>query len=502
MNKTTFKLILFLLIILLTIPSLSCKNEDEGLRYGFTTEPTTLDPLKPDNTADGRSILFNVFEGLVKPDTNGTFLPCIGESWTIEQDGFIYNFTIKEGIKFHDGSVVTAEDVKYSIDTAAANGFIGLNNIDRTEITSRNQISIYLKDFDLDFLPYLTVGIVKAGNFDREKVIIGTGPFYIESFTPQRNLILKKFKNYWKSGFPHLDKITIVFFANYDSLMLAFRGGSIDGAFITGTMASQLDYKNFDIYTNRSAAVQLLAINNASYPFDNINVRKAFNYGIDIQGIIDAAFFNHGTPSGSPIIPGLSIYYEDSLSYPYNPELAKTLLKEAGFTDSHRLSFEITVPSNFTMHVDTAQVIADQLEKIDVSARIKLVDWGTWLSDVYFGRHYEATIISLDSPIVSPRSFLSRYYSNNGSNFLNFNSSDFDRLYDESLAQTDDEKLIGLYKEMQKIIADNAASVFIQDILYFIAFSGGTNAKTKYTGALDYPLYVIDFASLYGIKNN
>jgi peptide/nickel transport system substrate-binding protein len=304
--------------------------------------------------------------------------------------------------------------------------------------------------------------------------------------------VLKKFDNYWQPSLPRLDKVTLVFFANFDALMVALRGGGIDGAFITGSMAAQLDAGHFDIFHNRSAGVQLLALNNAEAPLNDMRVRQAINYGIDVQGIIDAAFFGQGVPSGSPIIPGLTVYYEDSLSYPYNPGKAISLLSEAGFNKDNMLPLEITVPSNFTMHVDTAQVMVSQLEKIGVNATIKLVDWPTWLSDVYFGRKYQATVITLDSPSVSPRGFLARYRSDNGQNFINFNNADFDKVYDAALTETDREKNIQLYKEAQRIVTENAASVYLQDILYFIVLRGGV-----FDGALDYPLYVIDLASVY-----
>ncbi|MDR3020432.1 MAG: ABC transporter substrate-binding protein [Treponema sp.] len=504
MNKYLFfKLTIALTAVLFLFSACTGKKTDKSneLRYGFTTEPTTLDPLKPGNTADGRSILFNVFEGLIKPDVNGQMQPCIAESWTIEQDGLVYNFTLRDGMFFHDGSFVTADDVKFSLDTAIAAGFHGLNNIKETQITSANQISVLLKVKDPDFLPYLTTGIVKADNPDREKNIIGTGPFFIENYSPQKNLTLVKFDNYHQSNLPHLEKVTLVFFANYDTLMLALRGGSIDGAFITGSMAAQLDRKRFDIFNNRSAGVQLLALNNAHTPLDDIRIRRAINYSVDVQGIIDTAFFGQGSPSGSPIIPGLSAYYNDTLSYPHNPDLARSLLNEAGFNDTNRLSLEITVPSNFTMHIDTAQVIVSQLEKTGINASIKLVDWSTWLSDVYFGRQYEATVITLDSQIVSPRGFLTRYHSANGENFLNFNNVDFDRVFDAALTETDNAKRIELYKDAQRIITENAAGVYIQDILYFITLRGNA-ASNAFSGALDYPLYVIDFASIYRTNNN
>ena len=492
--KTILSVFIPFFVIFALIFSGCSQKKDNGLRYGFTTEPTTLDPLNPANTADGRSILFNVFEGLVKPDTSGTMLPCLAASWNIEQYGLIYIFTLRENVLFHDGSSLTAEDVKFSLDTAIASGFNGLNNIEEVVIQNENNIRIVLKSIDPDFLPYLTVGIVKENNTDREKNIIGSGPFFVESYTPQRNLLLSKFNNYWQSDLPHLKTVTITFFANFDSLLVALRGGSIDGAFITGAMAAQLDHRNFDIFLNSSAGVQLLALNNKNAPFDDIRVRRAFNYGIDIQNIIDSAFFGQGKPSGSPIIPGLSLFYEDSLSYQYDPEMARNLLEQAGFNNANSLSFEITVPSNFTMHVDTAQVIAEQLEKIGVNASIKLVDWSTWLSVVYISRNYQATVITLDSPSVSPKGFLSRYLSDSTDNFINFNNADFDKAYNAAVNEIDKTFRVNFYKDAQKIVAENAASVYIQDILYFIAFRGKT-----FSGALDYPLYVIDFASIYRV---
>jgi len=501
------KLSLLLLMAVFTF-FYACSGKKAGtpseLRFGFTTEPKTLDPLNTKNdTADGRSILFNVFEGLVKPDTEGNFLPCIAESWAIERNALVYNFSIREGVLFHDGSLLTAEDVKFSLDTAAAAGFNGFNRVDNVAITANNLLTVTLKTPDPEFLPYLSVGIVKADNNDREKNIIGTGPFLIESFTSQRNLVLKKFDGYWQrhleqpQDLPHLDKVIIMFYANVEALMIALRSGNIDGASLVGSFASQLDHREFDIINSFSAAVHLMALNNASAPLNDVRVRKALNYGVDIQGIIDSAFFGNGFPSGSPIIPGLSAYYDPSLSYPYEPQTARSLLAEAGFNDNRRLSLEITVPSEYNMHVDTAQVIVSQLEKIGVNASVKLVDWNTWLSDVYRGRNYQATVISLDSQIVSARNFLARYRSDNSGNFINFINVEFDKVYDSLLTETDEEKRKQLYKDAQRIITSNAASVFIQDILYYKVFR-----SESFAGVKNYPLLVVDFSSIYGIKKN
>jgi peptide/nickel transport system substrate-binding protein len=472
--------------------------EGGELRFGLTTEPATLDPLNPANTADGRSILFNVFEGLVKPDSQGRLLPAAAESWTLEEEGRVYVFSLREGLLFHDGKPVTPEDVKFTLDAAARAGFEGFTRIENVETVGSRIIRVSLKEPDPDFLPYITVGIVPENNPDREKNAVGTGPFKIESYTAQQSLVLAKNSAYWQPGLPHLDKVTCVFLANSEALLLGLRGGSIDAAGITGSVFHQLDPARFDAFSYPSASVQVLALNNAVKPFDDLRVRRALNYGVDIREIIDTAFYGEGEPSGSPLIPGLGQYYESSLKdpYPFDPEKARSLLTEAGYGPGGRkLSLEIAVASNYTMHIDTAQVIVRQLEGIGVSAAIKLVEWGAWLSGVYQDRNYQATIISLDAVNVSPRSFLARYLSGGGSNFMNFNNAEYDRVYHEALTQANEAARAGLYREAQRIISENAAGVYLQDILGFRVFPKG-----RFRGVLSYPLYVIDFAPVYRIQ--
>ncbi|MDR0554288.1 MAG: ABC transporter substrate-binding protein [Treponema sp.] len=470
------------------------------LRYGFTTEPATLDPLDPANTADGRSILFNVFEGLVKPDTGGNFLPAVAEAWEVTEEGRVYVFTLRPGLRFHDGSDVDAADVEFSLNEAIRAGFTGFNQIESVAVTPGGEIRVTLKAPDPEFLPYLAVGIVPRNNAERKTKPIGAGPFSIESYAAQRSLTLVKNPHYRLEGLPYLDKVTIVFVADSDALLLALRAGSIDGAGVTGSLIPQLDPDVFEAVPGYSNSVQMIALNNARPPLDDPRVRQALNYAIDPQEIIDTAFYSLGEPSGSPLIPGLSKYYDRSLvnPYPADADKAKALLAEAGYGEGApkgRLSLEITVPSNYTMHVDTAQVAVNQLERAGVKAAIRLVDWGVWLSEAYQGRRYTATIISVDSPAASPRGFLSRYRSDAGGNFFNYRSDAFDRVYDEAQREMRDDRRAELYQEAQRIVSGDAAAIYIQDILGFKVFPKG-----RFGGALNYPLYVTDFSSIYRLQ--
>jgi peptide/nickel transport system substrate-binding protein len=491
-GKKVLSLAVLFLAAVLSLPGRGKVESPRGLelRYGFTSEPVTLDPLNPGNTADGRSILFNVFEGLVRHEPDGDLRPAVASACAVEQGGLVYRFTLRQGLRFHDGAAVTVEDVKFTLDQAIAAGYQGFGQIEKVETPDPSTITVTLKAPDVEFLPYLTVGIVPAGNGDREKNPVGTGPYMIESYTTQQSLVLKKNPAYWKTGFPKLDRVTIVFLADSEALLLSLRGGNIDAAGITGSLVDQLGASDFDVFSGYSNSVQLLALNNGVKPLDDVRVRRALSYAVDVREIIDTAFAGRGEPSGSPLIPGLAKYYNQDLinPYSYDPEQARALLREAG---QEGFALEITVPSNYTMHVDTAQVIVNQLSRVGIKATIRLVDWATWLSETYRGRKYQATIISLDAANSSPRMFLSRYLSAGGSNFINFKSAEYDRTYQASLSETDEARRIALYREAQRIISDNAASVYIQDIYSFRAFPKG-----RYTNVLSYPVFVTDFASI------
>jgi len=496
--KIYTKLGILFLIVFASFAIFSCSGEQSSaavvneLRFGLVTEPVTLDPLSASNTADGRSILFNVFEGLVKPDSTGRLYPALAESFTIEENGLVYVFTLRPGVLFHDGTALTQSDVIYSINTARASNFPGLALVSDITARGNNQIVIRLSAIDPDFLPFLTVAIVKEDNPNRETNPIGTGPFIVESYNPQEALRLARNPNYWQSDLPLLDRVNIIFVANSDALITGLMGGNIEGAVLTGSMIRQLNTDEFDLLPWYSNTVQLLLLNNAQSPMDDLRVRQAVSYAIDIQGIIDTAFFGYGEPSGSPLIPALTYVYNESLRdpYPRNIDRARDLLAEAGYPNG--LSLEIVVPSNYTMHVDTAQVIVNQLSPAGINASIRLVDWGTWLTEVRQDRNYAASIISLDARDISPRSFLGRYHSANSGNFMNFSNAEYDRLYDEVLTELNEARRVSLYRELQRVLSDNVASVYIQDILGFWAF-----AKDSFGGVLNYPLYINDFSTIY-----
>jgi peptide/nickel transport system substrate-binding protein len=461
----------------------------------ISTEPDHLDPYQA-TSADSRAILFNIFEGLVKPNEDGELVPAVAaELPTVSPDFLTYTFKVRKGLKFQNGAAVTAADVKYSLETAAASKTVsGLGAVKSVAAPDASTVVIALSAPDNDFLPYLTVAVVPKDYKDQNTAPIGTGPFAFESFKPQQALVLKKNAYYWKKGFPRLDKVTFKLEADTNAILLDLQAGNIDFASIAADAATQQLAASYSIQQKNSNAVQQLNLNQAFKPFADLRVRQALSYAVDPDEIIAAATFGRGTRVGSPIIPGLKAYFDPALNAAYKKDLAKakSLLAEAGYAGG--LAFTITVPSNYKVHVDTAQVIVEELKAIGVAAEIVQVDWPTWISKVYQGRDYQATIISVDGANLSPKSFLARYVTGASGNFFNYSSKEFDDAYAKAGKEPSPQKRVALYKSAQAILSRDAANVYIQDIASLQVLKKGL------AGLQSYPLYVTDVSGIYYTK--
>ena len=457
----------------------------------------SLDPHKA-LAAGTKEILFNVYEGLLKPDSQGNNIPAVAESYTVSEDLMTYTFKLRDGIKFHNGKNVTADDVKYSIDK-----FAGISDgseplvsafsvIEEVNIIDDKTVEVVLNTPDTDLPTYLAMvsaAIIPKDNENPDTVAIGTGPYKYVSRSPQENVICEAFDDYWGEK-ANIKNVTFKVEANADSIVMDLLGGSIDFyARLTIDQVKQLN-DEFSVYEGTMNLVQALYLNNNVKPFDDVRVRQALSYATDVDEILDITAEGKGTKIGSSMFPAFGKYYDESLSelYPTDIEKAKELLKEAGYENGFNMT--ITVPSNYQPHIDVAQVLAEQYKKIGVNAEIQLVEWNSWLSDVYTGRDFESTVIGVDASYLAASALLSRFESTAANNFINFKSDAYDKAYNKTLTTADDDERTALYLECEKILADEAANVYIQDLPEYVVLN------KKFTGYEFYPLYVQDIAKL------
>lgn len=513
--KKHVKILLALFLVISTVLS-GCSDSKKGeqgqnsgesssdIVVGITQDLDSLDPHKA-VAAGTEEVLFNIFEGLVKPDKDGNLVPAVASEAHISEDGMTYTFVLREGIKFHNGVLVTAEDVVYSLKRSAGL----LENPDPEVIVSsalscisdittsvdkdgRNIITISLSEANTELLGYLTSAIIPETYQSQDVYPIGTGPFRFVSYSPLQSFVMEKNTDYYGDA-PYLDKVTFKISADADSAFMELLAGGIDiFPYLTSEQASQLT-ENFNIQVGTMNLVQALFLNNAAKPFDDIRVRQAVCYALNRQEILDMVADGKGTIIGSNMFAGFAKYFDDGLTdtYAYSIEKAKELLSAAGYPDGFDMT--ITVPSNYQFHIDTAQVIVEQLKAVGINAKIQLIEWASWLSDVYRGRDYQTTIVGLDANL-APSDVLKRYRSTASSNFLNYNNEEFDRIFALAVSETDDAAKVAYYKQLQGLLTADAASAYIQDPALYVAVS------KKLAGYTFYPVYVQDMSKVYFVK--
>lgn len=465
---------------------------------GILQDLDSLDPHKA-VAAGTKEVLFNIFEGLVKPDKYGNLVPAVASDYDISTDGLVYTFVLREGIQFHNGQLVTVQDVEYSIKRSA--GLLeetdssvivdpALSNIKEIKILDDSQIQLILEEPNTELIGYLTAAIIPMNYQEQESKPIGTGPFLFESYSPLEELVVIKNSNYLSGNQPYLDKVTFRIVSNTDAAFMDLQSGTIDiFPYLTDAQAKQLE-GTLRIEEGHMNLVQALFLNNKVEPFTSLEVRQAMNYAIDKQAVLDMVAGGKGSIIGTNMFPNYAKYYLEELNevYPYNIEKAKELLVKAGYEDG--FTFAITVPSNYQYHIDTAQVIVEQLKAVGITATIKQVEWATWLSETYVNRNYEATIIGLDAKL-APRDVMERYLSTASNNFVNYSNADYDEVLEQAIRAIDDGEKVEAYQKLQRLLTDDAASVYLQDPPLLVAMN------KKLGGYTFYPIYVQDMSTIY-----
>lgn len=448
--------------------------------------------------AGTRGIMFNVFEGLVKPTPDGDLVPAIASDVHVSDDGLTYTFTLRQGVKFHNGDTVEMEDVLYSIRRNAGDGendpLIPELAVISDMKAEGDQLIITLSEPNTEFLANMTLAIIPA-DYDKQATDpVGTGPYKYVSRVVQDNFVLERFEDYW--GTPgKVDKVTFKIIEKAESLVQGLQSGALDlVSHMTATQINQLNTADFHVEMGTMNLVQALYLNNAVKPFDDVRVRQALCYAVDKQAILDLAFDGYGSLLGSSMFPAFGKYFDESLTdyYPHDIAKAKELLTEAGYPNGFDMT--ITVPSIHQPHVDTAQVIAQQLQDIGVNATIQPVEWSSWKADVYSGRQFQSTVIGLDAHTLTARDLLQRFHTPEHGNFINYSNAEYDALYEKAIACADDAEQTQIYRQMERNLTENAANVYIQDLADLVAVRNGLEGPTFY------PMYVLDVSSLYWNK--
>ena len=449
----------------------------DSLVLAMALEPPGLDPTAGAASAIAEIVLYNVFETLTKIGADGNVKPLLAESWEISPDLKTVTFKLRKDVKFQNGEPFNAQTVKYAFERAAGEKSTNkdkrlFQSIAFIGTPDPYTVVLGLKTIEPDLLFLLgqaTAIIVEPKSSETNATQpVGTGPFKLENWAKGSSVTLVRWPGYRNASAIKLNKVTFRFISDPAAQVAALLSGDVD-AFPRVTAARSLDQiksdGRFQVLIGGSRAKTILAINNKKKPLDDVRVRRAISAAIDRKAVIEGAGDGFGAPIGSHYVPGALGYVDTTGINPYNPEKAKALLKEAGVALPLELTLKLPPPAYARQG---GEVIAAQLAKVGIIAKIENVEWAQWLSGVYTNKAYDLTIISHVEPFDLGNFAKADYY-------WGYNSPAFNKLFEQiNNAPTTAEraKLLG---EAQKMIATDAVAAY----LYQPQFLTVANKKVK-----------------------
>jgi peptide/nickel transport system substrate-binding protein len=429
-------------------------------------EPDQLDPQKT-SAYFSFEVLENVFDTLVEPDENLEMRPALAQSWSVSSDQLWWNFHLRKGVTFQDGSPFSADDVVYSyrriIDEKLA-------NVDKfsavTEVSAPNEdtVLIRVKQPTPNLLTNLGgfkgMAIVQRKNVESGQIAthpVGTGPFAFASQKSGDSIILKVNPNYW-GGAPKVPGVTFRFISEPSTALSALQAGEIDwtDSIPTQRVAQLKNDDSIKLAVTPSNDYWYLALNEAREQWKDARVRQAIAYAIDRKAIVQAT--SYGTATANQLaIPEGNPWYTPYDTYHYDINKAKTLLGEAGASPKN---LDMLVTSEYPETVTAAQVIADNLKPLGITVNIRTVDFATWLDEQNNG-NFDMLMMGWLGNIDPDDFYYAQHHTDGSSNAQKFSNPDVDRLLDAGRVEVNQQARHDDYAKAATIIADQVSYIYL-----------------------------------------
>ena len=474
-------------------PAAHAQTRKDSAVLGMVLEPPGLDPTTAAAAAIGEVVHYNVLEGLTKVNMDGTIVPLLAESWAVDPDGKVYTFKLKRGVKFHDGETFDASDVKFSFERAKAEGSTNkakkavFDNISRIETPDPSTVLVVLNQADGNFL--FRMGENTAVILDPKSAAttaskpIGTGPFKFDSWAKGSAVTLVKNDAYRNAAAVKMKKVTFRFINDPAAQVAALLAGDIDGMPRFGSIQSLKQFQNdarFTVVAGGTEGKTIVSINNKKKPFDDVRVRRALAAAIDRKAIIDGSQEGLAKPIGSHMVPSDAGYIDLTSANPYNPEKAKALLKEAGVATPLNVTLTLPPPEYARKG---GEIVAAQLAKVGVIAKIENVEWAQWLSGPFKGS-FDLTMISHVEPLDFDRYADPKYY-------WGYDSKAYNDLLKQYNGTADTKGRLKILGDIQRQLATDSVNVYLYQLPQFAV--GKKQLKGLWSSS---PIFANDLAAL------
>jgi peptide/nickel transport system substrate-binding protein len=476
------------------LPAAWAQSKKDSVVLGMVLEPTSLDPTTAAAAAIGEIVHYNVLEGLTKIGVDGSVTPLLADNWYHAPDGKTYTFTLRKGVKFSDGAAFDANAVKFSFDRARAAGSTNkakkavFDNISSVVVADAHTVILVLNNAEA-LLPF-RLGENPAVILHPNSVAsaatkpVGTGPYKLDTWSKGSSITLAKWDGHRDAAKVRIKKVTFRFINDPAAQVAALLAGDIDGIPRFGALQALKQFqadKRFVVEVGSTSGKGIVAINNRKAPLNDVRVRRAIGHAIDRQAFIDGAQEGLGKAIGSHFAPTDLGYLDLTKQSAYDPEKAKALLKEAGISTPLNLTLTLPPPQYARKG---GEIVAAQLAKVGIIAKIENVEWAQWLSGPFKG-NFDLTIINHVEPLDYATAYADPNY------YYGYDSAKFRGLV-ATLAATSDQKEKGkLWRDIQRQLADDAVNAYVWNPAQVAVFKKGLRGLWNSS-----PIFANDMASV------
>jgi peptide/nickel transport system substrate-binding protein len=440
---------------------------DNVLVAAVSAQPDKFDPHTT-SAYPSFQVLENVYDTLVVPNPDDlTMEPSLAESWETSDDNLTWTFTLRDGVKFHDGSDFDSADVVYSynriIKDKLANSY-RFANVKSVEAPDPQTVVINLTKPTPNLLALIGafkgMAIVSEGaaeKLDLNTEENGTGPFTLES-SDSSTTVLKAFPDYW-GGKPKVDGVEFRYITEPAAALTALKAGEVNWTdnVPPQDIESLQDDKEVDLESTASVDYWYMSMNFARKPFDNTKVRQAIATAVDREAVTEAAKFG-AARANETAIPEDSFFYNDYAPFKPDADKAKQLLEEAGV--STPIDMGLMVTDEFPESVTAAQVIASELEPIGINVKVETLDFATWLDREDKGE-FDAFMLSWLGNIDPADFYEQQHITKGSSNYQGYSNPKVDELLTQAATEVDQDKRKELYDEASTMIVDDVSYLYL-----------------------------------------
>lgn len=379
----------------------------DAINIGIQLEPPILDPSAAASTAIAEVVYGNVFETLVRLGADASVQPGLASAWHIDADGLAYTFTLRPGVRFHDGTPFDAQTVKFTLDRARAAESTNpqkslLGAVKRVEVVDPLTVRVWLSRRAGGLLQSLAMPafamLAPASAATNATTPIGTGPFRFAQWRRGDRVVLERYDGYWGTH-ARLAQVVFKFIGDPSAAYAALMAGDVDVFPNFPAPENIAQFKadpRFAVLTSLSEGEVILSINNRKPPFDRLAVRRAISHALDRQPIIDGAMYGYGQAIGSHFPPQNPAYVDLTGVYPHDPARARALLAEAGLPEGFALTLKLPPPAYARR---SGEIVAAQLAQAGIRVNIENLEWAQWIDQVFVRHDFDLSIVAHAEPL-------------------------------------------------------------------------------------------------------